>query len=156
MAKRKIKIEFLYLDLKQCARCRSTNASLDAAVADVSKILQEIGVGVAVKKTHVASERQARRLQLVTSPTIRINGKDIAGEFRESCCQACSAGCEETVNCRVWTFRGRRYPAAPKGLIIDAILREVYSGQPARTEASFAGLPANLKRYFAQQRRAAH
>jgi hypothetical protein len=149
MDKQKINIEFLYLDLEECGRCRGTNANLDAAVAEVSKILKEAGVAVSVKKTQVTSERQARKLELVTSPTIRVNGKDIALELRESCCRACTAGCEASVNCRVWVFQGREYTVAPKAMIIDAILREVYAERPAGAVPSFADVPENLKRYFA-------
>jgi hypothetical protein len=60
------------------------------------------GVTVSVTKTLVASEAQARALGFVSSPTIRINGVDIAGELVESACDSCSesCACNGGVDCR--------------------------------------------------------
>jgi hypothetical protein len=147
----KIAIDFLYLDLNVCGRCKGTNANLEAAVSDVSQILGSAGVEVSITKTQVRSEEQARALRFISSPTIRINGNDIALEFRESHCQSCATACSSPINCRVWVFQGREYTEAPKAMIIDAILREVYGGQPKRASKAvpFEDVPENLKRFFA-------
>jgi hypothetical protein len=59
------------------------------------------------------------------------------------------------VNCRVWVFQGREYLEAPKAMIVDAILREVYAGQPQLAPAAvlFEDVPENLKRFFAGKTR---
>jgi hypothetical protein len=150
-AMRTIAIDFLYLDLDVCTRCIGTNTNLEAALSEVSQILRAAGVAVSVTKTLVQSEEQARALQFFSSPTIRLNGKDIALEFRESRCESCeSCACNGTVNCRVWVFQGQEYTEAPKAMIIDAILREVYPSQPAPAPAAvpFGDVPENLKRFF--------
>ena len=59
---RSLQIDFLYLDLDTCTRCRATDATLLEAL----------------------ERTQARALGFVSSPTIRINGVDIAGELVES------------------------------------------------------------------------
>lgn len=146
---RKIQIEFLYLDLNVCSRCRETEANLDAAIHDVTALLREAGVEVVLSKTKVASEQQARALRFLSSPTIRVNGQDIAPEPRESQCSSCGSICDGPVDCRVWEFRGQQYTEAPKAMIVDAILRAVYAGQPASTPQPFADVPDNLKRFFA-------
>src|SRR5688500_18602925 len=76
---------------------------------------------------HVQSVEQARELRFVSSPTVRVNGRDIASEPLESECGADACGCGPGVSCRVWRYRGREYKEAPVGLIIDAALSELYA-----------------------------
>ncbi len=147
-----LEIDFLYLDLSTCSRCIGTNANIEAALDDVGRLLHSLGVAVRVRKTLVGTEEQARQLRFVSSPTIRINGRDIAPELRESRCESCEAcACNGTVNCRVWVFQGQAYLEAPRAMLIDAILRAVYGGRraPAPEEPPFADVPENLKRFFA-------
>jgi len=157
-APRRITIEFLYLDLARCTRCRDTDRNLEAALADAARIIRANGVNVEVRKIHVQSEEQARELTFVSSPTIRVNGRDIAFELKESRCEGCSCGCEDDgVTCRVWTYQGRDYDAAPQELIVDAVLKAASdsSSEPTRTVNRIADVPENLKRFFAAKRRAA-
>jgi len=154
-ASQTIAIDFLYLDLDTCTRCIATNTNLEAALSEVSQLLLAADVEVSVTKTLVQSEEQARALGFFSSPTIRLNGKDIALEFRESRCESCeSCACNGIVNCRVWVFQGREYTEVPKAMIIDAILREVYGGQPVAVPAAvpFEDVPENLKHFFSGKR----
>jgi hypothetical protein len=150
-ARRKIEIEFLYIDLTVCTRCLGTDANLQEALSEVSRVLEVAGVEVSLRKILVESEEQAQALRFFSSPTIRINGKNIALEFRESRCTSCEAcTCNGTVDCRVWVFQGQEYTEAPKAMIVDAILREVYRGTsseepPMRSRE----VPENLRRFFA-------
>lgn len=151
-------IDFMYLDLETCTRCRGTQANLEAALSEVGRVLEVAGVDVAVHKMFVTSAAQAREAGFVSSPTIRVNGKDIALELRESNCGECgdACGCNGAVDCRVWVWQGQEYTEAPKAMIVDAILREVYGGaeHPAAM-APPAALPENLERYFAGKERLA-
>jgi Domain of unknown function (DUF2703) len=149
----KITIEFLCLDLTVCTRCLGTDANLREALSEVAQILKMAGVEADVRKIQVESEAQARALGFFSSPTIRINGNDIALEFRESRCESCeSCVSNGTVDCRVWIYQGREYTKAPKAMIVDAILREVYGGSVRRKSPSAPrGLPENLRRFFADR-----
>lgn len=152
-AARRVTVDFLFIDLEVCARCLGTGANLEAALSEVSQVLVTAGVEVSVTRTLVESEEQARALRFFSSPTIRVNGKDIALEFRESRCETCESACacNGTVNCRVWVFQGREYTEAPTAMIVDAILRAVYAGQPqpAPEPVAFEDVPEDYARFFA-------
>lgn len=81
---RRLNIEFLYLNLSVCTRCRETGASLEEAVSEVAGVLEATGLQVAMRKIRVESEEQARELGFASSPTIRINGQDIQPDVKES------------------------------------------------------------------------
>ena len=150
--KRRLDIDFLYLDLSACERCQDTESTLEEGIEEVARVLETTGVEVALNKIHVTSEKQAVALGFLVSPTIRVNGRDIQMNFRESLCDTCGTlcECEGGVSCREWEYQGQWYMAPPKGLIIEAILKEVYGGAgEAREEPQKAEeAPDNLKRFF--------
>ena len=149
---RTIEVDFLYLDLTTCSRCCDTETSLDAATEAIRPALNLAGVSLEVRKTLLETEEQARALRFVSSPTILVNGRDIAGELIESSCPECGelCGCDGGLGCRVWDYRGERHTEAPTGLIVEAILAEVRPSGAARSEGiPFVDVPENLKRFFA-------
>lgn len=149
VTKKPIVIDFLYLDLSVCTRCQGTDQSLEDALSEVSKVLEATGSEVVVNKINVTSEELATRHKFVSSPTIRVNGRDIQMEVKESLCESCGDLCGEDVDCRVWVYQGNEYTAPPKAMIIEAILKEVYGGQDNRPAEPEYVLPENLKRYYA-------
>jgi Domain of unknown function (DUF2703) len=122
---RSLQIDFLYLDLDTCTRCRATDATLLEAIERTRPALDAAGVTVSVTKTLVASEAQAQALGFLSSPTIRINGVDIAGELVESACDSCSesCACNGGVDCRDWVWQGERSQEPPLELIVEAVMR---------------------------------
>jgi hypothetical protein len=148
----RLRIEFLFLDLTSCTRCLGADRSLESALDIVGEVLEATGVEVEVDKILVESAEQARALRFVSSPTIRVDGRDVALELRESSCgsEACTDGCGDQIACRVWVHRGREYTEPPVAMIVDAILEHVYSGPSprARGEAPSYELPENLARFF--------
>ncbi|GLI19920.1 hypothetical protein TSYNTROOL_16350 [Tepidanaerobacter syntrophicus] len=148
----KIIIDFLYLDLNICNRCQGTGEGLEEAIADVAKVLESAGIEIVVNKIHINSKEKAIQYRFVTSPTIRVNGRDIQMDFKESLCEPCGDLCGNEVDCRVWVYKGKEYNVPPKAMIIDAILREVY-GNTEKMPDSEANkepyqLPENLRRFF--------
>jgi hypothetical protein len=151
---RTLEIEFLFLDLDTCTRCRATDATLLEAIDRTRPALDAVGAAVSVTKTLVASEAQARALEFVSSPTIRIDGVDIAGELVESACDSCSetCACNGGVDCRDWVWQGERSHEPPLGLIVEAIMRHAGGGDPGGATTSQPGpgtVSANLRQYFA-------
>jgi hypothetical protein len=151
---RQLQIEFLFLDLDTCTRCRATDATLLEAIERTRPALDAAGVTVSLTKTLVAGEAQARQLGFVSSPTIRIDGLDIAGELVESACDTCSeaCACNGGLDCRDWIYQGGRSTQPPLGLIVEAIMRHTVGadpGRPTSTRPQPPVVPDNLRQYFA-------
>jgi hypothetical protein len=148
----RLRLDFLFLDLTTCSRCLGADRSLESALDVVREVLQATGVELEVDKILVESAEQARALRFVSSPTIRVDGHDVALELRESSCgsEACTDGCGDQIACRVWVHRGEEYTEPPVAMIVDAVLGHVYGGAPprgARQQEPYV-LPENLARFF--------
>lgn len=148
--KKRLVIDFLYLDLSVCTRCQGTDNTLDEALAEVSKVLEATGTEVVLNKINVNTEELAVAYKFKSSPTIRVNGHDIQIEVRESLCESCGDLCGDEVYCRVWVYQGNEYTVPPKAMIIEAILKEVYGGNRGddATEQEYV-MPDNLKYFYA-------
>jgi glutaredoxin len=147
--KRKLRIDFLYLDLSVCTRCQDADTTLDEALAEVSKVLEATGVEVISNNVNITTEELAIQYKFISSPTIRVNGRDIQMEFKESLCESCGDLCGDEVDCRVWIYKGEEYTAPPKAMIIEAILKEVYGGCAGSdmVEQEYM-MPENLKHFY--------
>jgi hypothetical protein len=147
---RPLNVEFLYLDRTVCERCQGTEETLKQAVEESKKILGPTGVQVSLKMTHVRTEEQALALGFVSSPTVRVMGRDVALDVKENPCTSCGdlSGCE--ITCRAWTWRGQEHSVPPKAMLLDAILREAYL-HPTEVELAprpLTMLSENLHRFF--------
>jgi hypothetical protein len=148
--RRTVAIDFLFLDLSTCERCSGTGANIETALAAIEDVLRATGARVELRRIHVQSVEEARELRFASSPTVRVNGRDIALELLESECGADACGCGPGASCRVWRYGGREYTEAPVGLIVDAVLSELYAGAtPADSPVAAYELPDNLVRVFA-------
>jgi hypothetical protein len=150
--RKRLTVELFALDLDMCKRCTGTDANIRSALDAVANVLREAGAEVAVQRVVVTTAEQAERLRFASSPTIHINGRDVAVEARESPCGDCGelCGCNGGVNCRVWVWQGREYLEAPTAMIVDAILRAyTRDDSPAAAASPPFRLPENLRRFFA-------
>lgn len=146
--KKPINIDFQYLDTTVCGRCQGTEKALDEALSSVAVVLNAAGYEVKVNKVNIVTRELAIQHHFVSSPTIRVNGKDIAVELRESICEDCGELCGDNVDCRVWVYNGVEYTSPPKELIVDGILREVYNAGQGVASGEDYQLPENLETYF--------
>jgi len=157
---RTIEIELLALDLDTCGRCTRTDRNLDAALDAVSRVFREAGAEVRVSKHVIRSAEEAVRHRFVSSPTIRLDGRDIALELRESDCADCGelCGCASPsegavgVDCRVWVWQGREFLEAPKAMIVDALLSAYGAPTVAPVTPDGYRLPENLRAFFEARR----
>ncbi len=122
MSDKKLVIDFLYLDLSQCTRCQGTDDTLKNALKEVAGQLEESGYQVLVNKVQINNEVLARKYRFLSSPTIRVNGRDIQLDIVESNCQSCGDLCGDSVDCRVWIYQGKEYDIPPNELIIEGIM----------------------------------
>jgi len=146
----RLTIEFMYLDLNLCARCRATATHLEEALTEVAGLLDAIGVEVSFNKIQVQSLEQAITLDFFSSPTIRVNGSDIQLESKESHCTPCSTIGGIATDCRVWLYQGQEYEAPPTAMLVDALLRAVCDSagiRPPRLPIPDSAR-ANLKHFF--------
>ena len=150
---RVIEIELLALDLTSCTRCVGTLQNIQRAIDTVRPVLEMTGAQVHVTTLVIASEEQARHHRFVTSPTVRIDGRDIdIGAALESTCDSCTelCGCDEGTSCRVWRYQGEDHTEAPVGLVVESMLGELFrGGDTSGSDASvYPGVPENLQRFF--------
>lgn len=147
--RKKITIDFLFLDLSVCTRCQGAESNLDEALKDVSHVLEATGTDVVINKVNVNTEELAVKYKFLTSPTIRVNGRDIQMEYKESLCESCGDLCGDEVDCRVWIYQGNEYTEPPKAMIIEGILKEVYGGvsNSSYKEDEYV-VPDNLKHFY--------
>ncbi len=141
-------IEFLYVDMKSCRRSRESLENLREALSILGPVLDLVGVSVELREILVRDEDQAQQLGFVSSPTVRVGGRDIAGEIAESFCEDCSRRIGADVYCRVWNYKGRVHDAVPPALLADSVLREAYAGRriPVEEGEDAAPVPDNMSR----------
>jgi arsenate reductase len=148
--RRPLEVEFLYLDRTVCERCKGTEETLKEAVEEANRILGPTGVDVSLKMTHVRTEEEALSLGFVSSPTVRVMGRDAAVEVKENQCASCGelSGCD--ITCRVWTWLGQEYSVPPRAMLLDAILRDAYLHPTGEKLAAtrLRELPENIKKFF--------
>lgn len=148
-----VDVELLALDLNTCTRCTGSLANLETALALARPVLEAAGIVARVQRRVIATEEEARRHRLLASPTLRINGLDLASDLEESLCDACTdlCGCGEGTRCRVWHYHGEVHEQAPVGLIVEGLLRAAFGSRAAEQPASvvYPGVPDNLRRFFA-------
>ena len=148
-AEKNLDIDFLYLDLTSCERCIGTGDTLGEALQDVASVLKASGYVVNLRKTNITTRELAERFEFRSSPTIRINGKDIAMDVKETACTDCGDLCGDSVDCRAWEHNGTLYDQPPKEMIVDAIMRSVYGSRETLTiSGGTYVLPENLRAFF--------
>lgn len=148
--RRVLTVEFLYLDLDVCERCIGTDGGIEEAIERTKPILAGSNIDIRLEKIKVDSEESAAAHRFYSSPTIRIDGRDLQEEIHESCCQDCGDLCGDSVDCRVWSWQGQSYEQPPADMIVDAILKAAYGGTPhdASPAALAYALPENLRKFF--------
>jgi hypothetical protein len=154
-AKKVLNIDLIAIDLSTCRRCVPTGDQLRRAVDLLGPIADVLGIELKHREIVVQTPQEAKDHALLSSPTIRINGHDIAQDIRESLCESCgdltSGG--TMVDCREWHYRDKVYFAAPLPLLVEAIMGAMLNiDTPPIVPEPIKELPANLQRYFDNKR----
>lgn len=119
-----LEIDFLYLDEIDCEPCGNTSYALTEAIDLVKSPLKTMGIATKVKKIHVENPKIAIAEKFLSSPTIRVNGKDIDPAQTENDCPSCGtlAGDSISVDCRTWHWQDEVFNSAPVGKIVEEIM----------------------------------
>lgn len=104
-----MKIEVLYI---------SDCPHYAAALAELKKVLAIEKISAPISEVLVADPRMAEALKFRGSPTIRINGRDIAGESRMQ---------NFAVACRL--YPGEKQPGVPPTEMIHRAVRDAMQGE---------------------------
>jgi len=116
-----LKIEFLYYDKNSCKRCFSTAKSVRLTLKELKKAMKDTKVKIDFK------EKRLPKSKIHLSPTILINGKDIEkvlnknSGLKSNLCSDCCQLIGHSVNCRTFTYKGKKYDYIPKEMIKDAV-----------------------------------
>lgn len=149
---RVLNIELVVIDLTVCARCVPTGDQLENAVRLLTPVAEAMGIEMKYQAIVVQSEAEAKHNALLSSPTIRINGRDIAQDIRESMCESCGDLTENNtaVDCREWHYRGNVYSSAPLPMLLEVVMDAMLNidKEPPVAPAPLEALPENLKTYF--------
>ncbi len=145
---RQIAVDFLYLDLFTCSRCKATDTAVKEAAAECAGVLRTLGYKITVNSVNITSAEMAEQYRFRSSPTIRVNGRDICPSVEENSCTDCGDICGSDTDCRVFVWRGKKYNQPPKAMVTDAILRSLYRPAKAPEQEEYK-LPLNLKKFFA-------
>jgi hypothetical protein len=152
MSRRVLNVDLLVIDLNVCERCVPTGDQLRSAVNLLAPIAEALEIDLRHHEVVVQTPAEAKEHALLTSPTIRLNGRDIAQDIRESVCESCGDLTENntSVDCREWHYRGKVYFAAPTPMLVEAIIGAMLNidGLPPVVPAPLGELPENLQRYF--------
>jgi len=150
-----INIDYLFLNLTKCKRCIDTNSVLESSVSKVENLLGDERIKIKVNNIHINTEDKAREFGLEVSPTIRINGRDIQSDWTDNQCSECGdlCNCAQCITCRVWKWNGKEYLAAPENLIVNAILKNIYSEKSSTLDYKFKikELNSNIKTFFSEK-----
>ena len=154
---RVLNIELVVIDLTVCARCVPTGDQLENAVRILTPVAEAMGIVLKYRAIVVQSEAEAKEHALLSSPTIRINGRDIAQDIRESVCESCGDLTENNtvVDCREWHYRGKVYSSAPLPMLLEVVIGAMLNidKETPVAPAPLDELPDNLKTYFANKKR---
>lgn len=143
-----IVIEYLYLDLNTCDRCIGTDDVLGDVIQTITPALELVGYKVEYKKVEMGTADLAEKYQFLSSPTIRVNGRDVCTSVKENSCGCCSDISGTDVDCRVFEYNGKAYEVPPKEMLAEAIFQAVFAPSVAHCSCSYE-MPENLKNFFA-------
>ena len=146
--KKVIKVEYLYLDINTCERCIGTDTVLEHVLKELSGAFKLAGYSIVYKKVQIKTAEMAQVYRFLSSPTIRVNGRDICASVQENNCGCCGDIAGTQVNCRVFSYNGKKYEVPPKEMLAQRILKMAFQPQLPSLHIRKYVLPKNLKNFF--------
>ena len=146
-------VEYLYLDLQTCERCVCTDQELDEVIMALTPALTLAGYVVEYRKIEMTTREIATAYRFVSSPTIRVNGRELCATVAENDCGCCGEISGTQVDCRVFEYGGETFEVPPKQMLADGILSAVFGSHIESKQIDDYKLPENLKNFYAGKQR---
>jgi hypothetical protein len=148
-AQKKVLVEYLYLDLQTCERCIGTGNFLDEIMKTLTPALELAGYTVEYNKVEMENANIAIQHKFLSSPTIRVNGRDICTSIQENNCGCCSDISGTDVDCRLYEYKGKTYEVPPKEMLAEHILCSVFreDSEGCSCENAYQ-MPENLNSFY--------
>ena len=86
-------IEYLYLDLNTCESCAQTEEVLESVLDELRHAFKIAGYDLEYHKVLIETAEMATAYRFLSSPTIRVNGRDIWNFVKVNNC-----GCSENID----------------------------------------------------------
>jgi len=138
-----ILVEFLFLNLDTCTRTIEAKSNLFKAIDILKGPLELAGYSFEIQGIKVNNEKDAREFEFETSPTILVDFQDILGGIRENLCDDCSLLKNREIRCRAYAYNNLIYNVPPIGMLVEGILKAVFSGQKVIDNDSYK-IPQNI------------
>jgi hypothetical protein len=148
-------VEYLYLDLNTCARCVGTDAELKEVLETLSPALALAGYTLEYRKVEMSTREIATAYRFVSSPTIRVNGRDLCAAVAENNCGCCGEISGTQVNCRVFEYGGETFEVPPKAMLAEGILTAVFGANYEIQPKNDYTMPNNLRSFYDGKQRKA-
>lgn len=124
-----------------------TEKVLENVISVLSPALELAGYDIRVRKVEIENEEMTVLYHFLSSPTIRVNGRDIFQSIEENSCGCCND--IRGIDCRVYTFNGETYETPLAEMLAHAILDCVFNLSQISCSCAEYSMPENLKNFFA-------
>ena len=143
-----IEVEYLYLDLNTCERCVGTDKVLEDVLEKLAGAFSLAGYTLEYRKVKMETAEMAYAYRFLSSPTIRVNGRDICSSVQENNCGCCGEIAGTEVDCRVFSYNGKTYEVPPAEMVAEAVMRMAFRPKVSACCSGGYVLPDNLKKFF--------
>ena len=141
-------VEYLYLDLNTCSRCVGTDQELGEVLDTLRPSLELAGYSLEYRKIEMTTREIATKHCFLSSPTIRVNGRDICATVAENECGCCGEISGTQVDCRVFEYNGETFEVPPKAMLAEGILSAVFGTSDDVLNDGDYQLPENLRSFY--------
>ena len=142
----KVNIDYLYLDVSVCTRCQGSDMNLENAVETLKSQFPNHDFNL--NKIHIDTIDLALKEKFVSSPTIRVDGKDLPIAFKENNCDSCGDFCGDSVDCRIWVHNGEEFESAPTEMLVDLVTDYINEKVSLHSVPSNYAIPDNIIHFF--------
>ena len=147
-ASKTVLVEYLYLDLNTCSRCVGTDQELGEVLDTLRPSLELAGYSLEYRKIQMTTREIATQHRFLSSPTIRVNGRDICATVAENECGCCGEISGTQVDCRIFEYNGETFEVPPKAMLAEGILSAVFGTSSDVLSDGDYQLPENLRSFY--------